>query len=189
MDMRTTEIKDPDVGTAFRASMSMMASAVAVVTTRLDGRPWGMTITACCSVSATPPMVLVSLASATASARGIRETGEYGLCLLASQSIDVANFGAAPGSPKFLDAVSGLTILGAGGTPSVKGSLAHLDCEVVDERVAADHTIFIGKVRSVAFPVEGDPLVYCRRKYHGIIPTLGQPKISDAEYSLAYSAW
>lgn len=186
---RSADVYDPDVPAAFRQSMSLMASAVAIVTTRVEGRPWGMTITACCSVSADPPMVLVSLLSTTVSALGIRGCGEYGLSLLGSRAVDVAKFGAAPGAPKFLDDVDGLSIQGAGSTPCVRGSLAHLDCEVVDELVAADHSIFIGRVRSVAFPVEDKPLVYCHRQYHRVVPALELVRSRDDDHALVYSAW
>jgi flavin reductase (DIM6/NTAB) family NADH-FMN oxidoreductase RutF len=185
----SADIQDLDVPAAFRQSMSLMASAVAVVTTRVEGRPWGMTITACCSVSATPPMILVSLLSTTVSALGIRTNGEYGLSLLGSRAIDVAKFGAAPGAPKFLDDGNWLSIQGAGSTPCVRGSLTHLDCEVVDELVAADHSIFVGRVRSVAFPVEDHPLVYCHRQYHRVVPALELVRSGEDDHAQVYSAW
>jgi flavin reductase (DIM6/NTAB) family NADH-FMN oxidoreductase RutF len=50
-----------DVGSAFREAMSLLAAAVVMVTTRIDGRPWSLTISSCCSVSVAPPMILISL--------------------------------------------------------------------------------------------------------------------------------
>ncbi len=51
---------------AFRHAMRLLAGGVVVVTTRVDGRPWGLTVSACCSLTAAPPRVLVSLDARTA---------------------------------------------------------------------------------------------------------------------------
>lgn len=182
-------VQGAEVRVAFRDSMSMMASAVSLVTTHVDGRPWGMTITACCSVSASPPMILVSLASSTVSASAIRATGEYGLCLLGARAMDVAKFGSAPAVPKFLDTVSGFTVPGAGNTPCVRGSLAHLDCELADEVAAGDHSIFIGRVRDVCFPSSGNALVYSSRQYQRVVPAMEVRPTLNTEHQLAYSGW
>jgi flavin reductase (DIM6/NTAB) family NADH-FMN oxidoreductase RutF len=179
---------EPDLATSFRHSMSLLAASVAVVTTRVDERPWGMTITACCSVSAEPPTVLVSLAATTATARAITGHGEYGLCLLGAHAVGTAKFGAAPGRPKFLDD-AGLSISGAGRTPCVSGAIAHLDCEVVQEVAAGDHVVFFGRLREIVFPGAGLPLVYCSRRYQRIVPALELVGSEAEAHALAYSAW
>ena len=56
--MRDSLGVDPD---SFRAALSSLPSCVVVVTTWLGARPWGMTVSACCSISVAPPRVLVSL--------------------------------------------------------------------------------------------------------------------------------
>jgi flavin reductase (DIM6/NTAB) family NADH-FMN oxidoreductase RutF len=168
--------------------MSLMAASVAVVTTYVDGRPWGMTITACCSVSADPPMVLVSLAANTATAQVIAEAGEYGLCILGAHGIETANFGAAPGRPKFLDEAN-RTITGAGRTPCVSGSIAQLDCAVEQVVHGGDHVIFFGRVRDISFPTSGPPLVYASRQYQRIVPALRVAGTESEDHALVYSAW
>ncbi|SFL25146.1 flavin reductase family protein [Geodermatophilus ruber] len=177
-----------DLSGAFRRSMSLLTAGVAVVTTSVGGRPWGMTITATCSVSAEPPMVLVSLAQTSVPARMIAEHGEYGLCLLGAHGIETAKFGAAPGMPKFLDEV-GRVLPGAGRTPCVSGSIAHLDCAVVERVEAGDHVIYIGRVREIAFPSTGAPLLYGARQYQRTVPALQLATSESEDHALAYSAW
>jgi flavin reductase ActVB len=176
-----------DLSGSFRHSMSLLAASVAVVTTMVDERPWGMTITACCSVSAEPPTVLVSLAKNTVTAQMIEAQGEYGLCLMGAHGIETAKFGAAPGRPKFLD--DGHVIPGPASTPCVTGSIAHLDCAVSTRVDVEDHVLFLGRVRAVSFPTPGSPLVYGSRQYQRIVPALQLVGTEAEDHALAYSAW
>jgi flavin reductase ActVB len=178
----------PHLAATFRHSMSLLTGSVAVVTTVVDGRPWGMTITACCSVSAEPPTVLVSLARTSVTAQAIAERGEYGLCLMGAHGIEMAKFGAAVGRPKFLDD-AGRLITGVGRTPCVSGSIAQLDCAVVQEVDAGDHLIFLGRVRDVSFPTSGSPLVYGSRQYQRTVPALQVAGSESEDHALVYSAW
>jgi flavin reductase (DIM6/NTAB) family NADH-FMN oxidoreductase RutF len=153
----------------FSDAMAELASGVVLVTSWIDGRPWGMTVTAFASVSADPPTVLVSLASTTASARSIAASGGFGVSLLGVQHRAAARRGAARGAAKFLEAF-GATRLADAGSPAVAGALAHLDCEVVEQVRIADHTVFFGRVENVHVAPGGRPLVYAGRAYSGLAP-------------------
>ena len=111
----------------FRTAMSQLAAGVVMVTCHVGGKPWGLTVSACCSVSMSPPLLLVSLGSATTSAKAIQDSGEFGVSLLGQSLIDVARFGSAPGQPKFVDGYcnEGRDI---SRSPVVAGALAHVDC-------------------------------------------------------------
>lgn len=174
---------DAGVAAGFREAMGCLASGVVMVTCHVDGRPWGLTVSACCSVSVEPPLLLVSLSEQTASAQAIAAGGRFGVSILGEALIDVARFGSAKGQPKFVsrfvrDDGDGP---GASVTPAVANALAHIDCAVVQSVRAGDHVIFIGSVASViAFP--GDrPLVYYARGYHrlGDSTDLGVGPIRD----------
>jgi flavin reductase (DIM6/NTAB) family NADH-FMN oxidoreductase RutF len=148
----------PDPGAFFGEAMSALASGVVVVTCRVDGRVWGTTVTAFASVSADPPTVLVSLDSGSRAAQAIAETGAFGVSLLAADQTAVARFCAQPGAAKFLDP-SG---------EAFGGALAQLDCDVSDDIVVADHTVFFGRVVAAHAAGDADPLVYHRRGYRRI---------------------
>lgn len=148
----------------FADAMSELASGVVLVTCRLEGRPWGVTVTAFASVSAEPPTVLVSLCSASTTARAIGASRCFGVSIVAGEHVALARLGSAPGAPKFLEQFVDTEDDGVA-SPAVAGALAHLDCELVEEVVVADHTIFVGRVRSARALREGAPLVYHRRDY------------------------
>lgn len=181
-----------DLGVAFRHSMGLMAASVSMVTTWVDDRPWGMTITACCSVSANPPTVLVSLATGSVVSRAIAARGTFGVNILSADAIELAKFGAAAGLPKFLDDRNdSLHYEQSGESPSITGALAHLDCELSRAVEVEDHTIYFGRVAAVRFPTDGTPLLYCSREYGQLMSHWGLPHGSaefDAD-SRVYPAW
>jgi flavin reductase (DIM6/NTAB) family NADH-FMN oxidoreductase RutF len=147
----------------FADAMSTLASGVVMVTGRVGGRPWGMTVSAFASVSAEPPTVLVSLRSDTASARAIEEAGSFGVSILGRHHCAAAAHGSAPGASKFLERFADPD--DGGHAPAIAGALAHLDCDLTAELRVADHTIFVGHVREARTARGGEPLVYFRRGY------------------------
>lgn len=155
----------PEVTGPFRAAMSRLAAGVVMVTCHVGQRPWGLTVSACCSVSMDPPLLLVSLGRETTSARAITDTGRFGVALLGDHLVDVARFGAAQGQPKFaeehcLDDAAGSR------SPVVAGALAHVDCAVRETVDAGDHRLFIGDVELAVVHERDRPLVWCERTFH-----------------------
>lgn len=147
----------------FRESMGRLGAGVTVVTTEVEGRPWGMTVSASCSVSMEPLLILISLASGSASAVSIKELGKFGVSILSKEQVEVAKAGAKPGAPKFFeDFVDSGT---NGHSPAIKGALAHIDCEVDQVVEAGDHTIFIGEVKDVSLGEFNSPLLYFHRSF------------------------
>jgi flavin reductase (DIM6/NTAB) family NADH-FMN oxidoreductase RutF len=159
-----------ELGGAFREAMSHLAASVVMVTTRLDDRPWGLTISACCSVSATPPTILVSLGDRTVSATAIGEQGQFGVSILGEDQIDAARVGSAPGESKFVDRFCRPEEFEDSicRIPVVRGAVAHLDCSVVRTLEIADHTVFFGAVRDVVLSPGAPPLLYWGRDYASI---------------------
>src|SRR6476620_3723267 len=161
-----TNAADPTA--SFADAMSTLASGVTLVTCRLDGRPWGMTVTAFASVSAHPPTVLVSLRSDSPGARAIAVTGAFGVSILSRDQTEIAQYGAAPGAPKFLEALveprDRVSV-----SPAIAGALAHLDCDVVRTLEEADHTVFFGRVRAAHRRWGGAPLIYHARGYRSFL--------------------
>jgi flavin reductase (DIM6/NTAB) family NADH-FMN oxidoreductase RutF len=150
--------------------MSTLASGVVIVTCWLGDRPWGMTVTAFTSVSASPPTVLVSLSADAVGARAITATRRFGVSILDERQLDAARHGSAPGASKFLEPYTGPDDAPSA-SPVVAGALAHLDCELSDALQAADHTLFFGRVDEARTSGDGRPLVYFRRAYR----TLADP--------------
>jgi flavin reductase (DIM6/NTAB) family NADH-FMN oxidoreductase RutF len=149
---------DPE---SFRAALSSLPSCVVVVTTWLGARPWGMTVSACCSISVTPPRVLVSLRSDSVSRAHVTVQGRRGVDLRGCGGKEVAELAARPGSPKFLDAHCD-----GGAVPRLRGALRHLGCTVDDMFTVGDHTLVVARVEELDEAGAGaDPLVYYDRGY------------------------
>jgi flavin reductase ActVB len=151
----------------FREAMSHLASGVVLVTASLEGRPWGMTVSAACPICIEPPTMLVSLESRTALARAVVETGRFGVNILGERALDVARFGSSVGAPKFLD--DGLGVELGDLHPAelmLEEALGHVDCEVVDVIAHGTHTIFLGRVRGTGVRADvPQPLVHFRRTF------------------------
>lgn len=159
-----------DVGAGFLEAMRHLAATVVMVTCEVDERPWGLTISSCCSVSVTPPTILISLGAHTTSANAIRQRERFGVSILGQRGRDAAVAGATPGKPKFVDSYcvphDGDGCLRA--APVVRGALAHLDCRAVEETAIADHVVFFGAVEDVILFKGERPLIYYARDYTGV---------------------
>ena len=152
----------------FKAAMRSLAAGVVMVVAQRDDRLWGLTISACCSISANPPQVLISLAD-DASCRGaILDTGRFGLSVLRDDQKHLAELGAVPDAPKYVDAFCEDTGSDRR-TAMIAGALVHLDCSVARVFEVSDHTILIGDVQGVVTPAgAGAPLLYYDRTFHAL---------------------
>lgn len=152
-----------DLTSDFKEAMRQHVSAVAVVTTWLDDRPWGMTVSAFSSICMDPPTVMTCLRRGTASAEVITTRGEFGINLLAADQVDISTRCSAPGSPKFVD---DHLADGEHAVPALSGARMFLDCVVSGTVDVGDHRVFFGTVRALS---TGDPnesaLVYSQGGY------------------------
>jgi flavin reductase ActVB len=151
----------------FKSAMRALAGGVVMVIARKDDRLWGLTISACCSISAQPPQVLISLADDASCRDAIVETGRFGLSVLRDNQKDLAELGAVPGGPKYVDVFCQDNDPGSNAT-MIAGALVHVEC-VVDRVVeVSKHTLFIGNVEEVVSRVdrEGGPLLYFNRTFY-----------------------
>ncbi len=148
--------------------MSRFASGVTVVSTRdAAGKLHGLTVTAFCSVSLDPPMVLVCVEKIAASHTAIEESGVFVVNILnGSQSAASEKF-ADPFIEKFGD---GDFEPGIHGLPVINDAIASLECSLTFAYHGGDHSIFVGQVENVAV-ANGAPLIYFRGQY-GTVPDM-----------------
>lgn len=149
----------------FRAVLGRFASGVTIVTVRdSDGKDHGMTVSAFCSLSLEPPLVLFCV-DHTASMHGLLlEHPRFGISVLSS--------GQEAYSRRFADTTTerserfdGIAYQrGDADVVLLDDALAHLECQVLRHHDSGDHTIFIAEVER-AHALDGRPLLYFRGGY------------------------
>jgi flavin reductase (DIM6/NTAB) family NADH-FMN oxidoreductase RutF len=144
----------------FKAAMGSVCTPVSVVTAFDDFRPHGTTVSAFCSLSLTPPMVLVALDEGSALLQVLRRTSRLGLNVLSHSQDAIAGKFATKGNDKFV-AVGWES---RSGVPYITGSACWFACEVEQFVAGGDHTVVMGRV------IETDhanlpPLTYHRRAF------------------------
>jgi flavin reductase (DIM6/NTAB) family NADH-FMN oxidoreductase RutF len=150
----------------FREALGQFAAGVTVVTTRdATGRPLGLTVTAFSSVSLDPPLVLVCVDNRSEANAGFRDSGLFGVSVLAEDQEAMSKRFAAGGAAKF----NGLSLqTGQTGVLLVPGAIAHVECRVTATHAGGDHTIYVGEVVALAaWP--GRPLVHQGSAYRRLI--------------------
>ena len=146
----------------FRNALSRFASGVTVVSTKdAAGKLHGITVSAFCSVSLEPPMVLICVEKSTVSHYAFEESGVYVVNILRSTQSSASERFAAPYTDKFEDVEF---YSGIDGVPILKDALASLECRLTFAYHGGDHSIFVGQVENVIVR-EGDPLVYFQHEY------------------------
>ena len=150
---------DPDT---FRAVLGRFASGVTVLTTRdAENRDHGMTVSAFCSLSLTPPLVLACIDHGTDMHAVLPKTTHFGITILEETQEALSRRFAELPSSRF-DGI-GYT-RGESGVVLLDDALAHLECRQVARHDAGDHTIYLGEVER-AFTGHGRPLLYYRGGY------------------------
>jgi len=146
----------------FRNALSRFASGVTVVSTKdAAGKLHGITVSAFCSVSLDPPMVLICIEKSTVSHYAFEESGVFVVNILSDSQADASERFAAPFEDKFEDVEFHP---GIEGIPILKDALANLECRLKFSYHGGDHSIFVGQVENVTLNA-GDPLLYFRGGY------------------------
>ena len=150
----------------FRAALSRFPSGITVVTSRgLDGNIFGITVSAFCSVSLEPPLILVCIEKTTVSHMAINSSGSFAVNILARDDEELSERFAIPAPNKF-DGISYRA--GLNGVPVLDEALVGLECRLENAFDGGDHTIFVGSVEKVSIK-DGKPLVYFHGNYHDIL--------------------
>ena len=146
----------------FRQAFRRHAATVVVVTYfDDDDRACGMTATSMCSLSASPPSLMVCVNRTSRAHAQIAERGRFGDNLLSIGQRSIAVHCSRPRSDKRLRDDWLVADMPSGTTPRLKGSLAHLECRVGRSFEAYSHSLFVGLIREVWLdPVEAPPLLY-----------------------------
>ena len=146
----------------FRSVLGRFPSGVTVVTTKgSDGSDEGMTVSAFCSVSLNPPLVLICIEKNASAYEALTAASGFVVNILAAAQEQIARRFAIVDIDRFE---------GVGYSRSQNGFavlddvLGVIECATFAKHDAGDHTIIVGEVEA-ARANNGTPLLYYRGGY------------------------
>ncbi|MGO1560820.1 Nitrilotriacetate monooxygenase component B [Actinomycetales bacterium JB111] len=146
----------------YREILGQFCTGITVISGCLDGRPVGFTCQSFSALSLDPPLVLVCPQRSSTTWPLIRRTGRFTVSVLGADQRDVSNAFARSGTDKF-DGV-GWSVSPAG-NPVIDGSIAWLDCWVLNEVDGGDHEIVVGLVENLERGADSAPLLFHQGQY------------------------
>lgn len=153
--------------TDFRNAMSLLTSAISVVTTAgLSGR-YGFTASAVCSVTDTPPTLLVCMNQASSSHVHFVENKILTVNVLGAHHEHVSKVFSSKLSPEERFKHGIWTELETG-APVLNDALVSFDCEIDQIQQVGTHTIFICPIVAIQQSQHDQSLVYFNRAYHQV---------------------
>jgi flavin reductase (DIM6/NTAB) family NADH-FMN oxidoreductase RutF len=167
----TTDLAELTEG--FKAAMGSVCTPVCVVTA-LDGeRPHGTTVSAMCSLSLDPPMLMLALDRGSDLLRLLQRVTRFGVSVLSDRQDAIATSFATKGDDKFRD----VDWARRWDAPFVTGAACWFACETAELVPGGDHVVVLGSVLATGHD-DVAPLTYHRRVFGThteLTATLGQP--------------
>ncbi|MFL1494623.1 flavin reductase family protein [Pseudomonas antarctica] len=147
----------------FCNAMAKLVAGVCVVTTGDEEGIAGCTATAICSVSDTPPTLLVCINRLSDTRHTAVRSGSMCINILSAYQQDISElFSRRANADKFSSVE---WHRGTSGAPILDGVLMALDCEVSTVQDCNTHTLFFCRPLSIASGDATEPLCYYGRAY------------------------
>lgn len=148
-----------------RSAMRAWTSGVTIVTAVYEGERHGMTVSSFTSISLDPPLIVISLQTASRTHDVVAKAGAFGVTILSAGQQELSErFASRQASmSERLDGLEFETLVT--GAPFLKGGLAFLDCRVVQSIPSGMNTLYIAEVVAVRGDDHDTPLVYHDRTY------------------------
>jgi flavin reductase (DIM6/NTAB) family NADH-FMN oxidoreductase RutF len=155
---------------AFRAGMSRLGAAVNIVTTDGPAGKHGITASAVCSVTDSPPTLLVCVNRSSSAHDIIVGNGTLCVNVLGHGHEQLAMLFGRPGvDPSERFAVDRWTTL-VTGAPRLQDATVAFDCRVIDRHAVGTHSVIFSEVVGIATAASGQGLVYFDRHFHALGP-------------------
>ena len=145
----------------YRRVLGYYATGVTILTAQRPDGPAGMACNSLTSVSLDPPLIAVCPARTSGTWRAIRDAGSFVANVMAADHVARVRAFARKGQDRF----AGVSWHRRSCGPALDDALAWIDCEVVDEHEAGDHTIAVARVVALDGPGDADPLVFFGSRY------------------------
>ena len=149
----------------FRDGMALLPGAVNIVTTDGPGGRAGFTASAVCSVTDSPPSLLVCLNRGSSAAGAFAANDALCVNTIGPAHLTIARAfgGKTPMPERFEGATWATKVTGA---PVLDGATVAFDCRITQRHSVGTHDILICEIHDVATSTGTDVAVYQARKFH-----------------------
>ncbi|TMD04078.1 MAG: flavin reductase family protein [Chloroflexi bacterium] len=149
----------------FRSVMGHFPSGVTVLTTIVGEQLHGMTVSAFCSVSLEPLLVLATIEKTTRMHALLLESHLYGASILGTNDEATSRFFADDRRLAGVEFAPGSYRIGVTGCPILPQAIAFLEARVQAVYDGGDHSIFLGEVVNADVLRDDPPLIFYRGGY------------------------
>ncbi|EGZ6003070.1 4-hydroxyphenylacetate 3-monooxygenase, reductase component [Escherichia coli] len=163
----------------FRDAMASLSAAVNIITTEGDAGQCGITATAVCSVTDTPPSLMVCINANSAMNPVFQGNGKLCVNVLNhEQELMARHFAGMTGmamEERFSlscwqkGPLAQPVLKGSLAQPVLKGSLASLEGEIRDVQAIGTHLVYLVEIKNIILSAEGHGLIYFKRRFHPVM--------------------
>lgn len=160
----------------FRNAMAQLGSAITIITTDGPAGRFGFTASAVCSVTDSPPTLLVCMNRSSFAHSKFKENGVLCVNVLSArhQALSAVFANSQLRSEERFQHEQWLAL--ETGSPALISAVASVDCTISASHEVGSHSVFYCEVRQIRQDQPGDGLVWFNRRFH----TLSAEALSQA---------
>ncbi|MEI6805630.1 MAG: flavin reductase family protein [Myxococcaceae bacterium] len=161
-----------DLLTAYKEVMSHWPSGVAIVTSVLGSKRYGMTISSFTSVSLHPAMVSICVDKRAQMCGLLQKSKKFSVNILDNTQVELALAFANHDIEMHERFQKAEFNNSETQSPVLNPCLAWLDCELHSFHDTGDHVIYVGQVLKAKTVEQKDPVIYYKRGWYGHLTRL-----------------
>ncbi|MGL4262284.1 MAG: flavin reductase family protein [Afipia sp.] len=174
----------------FRSAMRSLAGGVSVITAGRGSDLSGMTVTSVSSLSVEPATLIVSINRKASSWPLLQRHGAFGVNILSSDHIDIAERFSGIGGLKGAERFAGAEWISlVSGVPLLAGALATFDCEVEHVVERHSHAIVIGRVLDLRVSPGKPALTYWQGQYVALDQNEDAARLAEVSFPTSRALW
>lgn len=159
----------------FRNAMASLSAAVNIITTDGEAGLCGITATAVCSVTDTPPTLMMCINQNSAMNPVFIKNGRLCVNVLSHEQEAMARHFAGMTDASMEERFRwDCWEKGSLGQPVLRGALASLEGEIDQIQTIGTHSVYLLRVKSIALNEDGCGLIYFRRQFHPVKMTVAE---------------
>jgi flavin reductase (NADH) len=153
----------------FRNAMAHLPAAVSIVTTGGEGGQCGITASAVCSVTDSPPTILVCVNRSSSMHDVFKQNGQLCVNVLSDEQEQLAmHFSGATKVPMAERFSWDIWESGVAHSPVLTGALVKLQGEIKECKQVGSHSVMFVELNAIEVSEEKDSLIYFNRLFHKV---------------------